>query len=91
MRTIRFNWDTQIDQSKHWIGYTDGTFWNGWPNVWVENQTFLEMMDFLDSEADASNTDDADSRKQMRELPRDVEGLVCIGYGYTPTILGEPE
>ena len=48
---------------------------------------FLEMMDYLDADADPGNEDDAESRREMRALPVDEDGLVCVGWGYTPSIV----
>ncbi len=84
---VRFNWDTQSDQAKNWPAFTDGTTWNGWPNLWIERAVFLEMMDFLDAEAGPNADLDDNGNNEMRQLPADEDGFVCIGWGYTPTII----
>ena len=73
MKPVYFN-----DASANlWQGFSDGTTWNGWDNVWVTPTTWEEMLAKW-----AVNGDDAESIQEMREqYTVGEDGLVCLGYG----------
>jgi hypothetical protein len=60
-------------------GYTDGTMWNGFNNVWV----LPEVRDEIVASADA-DWDDL-TVAMLRHEPTNANGLVSLAYGYATT------
>jgi hypothetical protein len=64
-------------------GMTDGTRWNGWPNVWIDGPT-------RDAVAVEIAADDPEMAAEVRALQPDASGLYSLAYGYTPNIEESP-
>ena len=68
-------------------GYTDGTKWNGFSNIWVDEKNFLLVIE------DLARDYNYDFEKMFNEVFFDdiitpnKNGLYCFGYGYTRNII----
>lgn len=69
--------------SPSWSGFTDGTTWNGWANVWCSPEVRDEIADYCES-----MRDDEESIAQMRARPVGEDGLVSLADGFAAEIDG---
>lgn len=72
-----------------WDGLTDGTYWNGYANVWVTPDTMTAIRAWLDRvEPGAVDPDEMDA--DITERTDTGRGLVCLANGWTAVIVGDP-
>ena len=62
-------------------GYTDGTMWNGFINVWV----LPEVRDEIVADLRMGGEDDEETANMLFHEPTDTNGLVSLAYGYATT------
>lgn len=74
---VRFSFDTEAE----FDGFTDGTTWNGFLNVWVTPETRDEIA-ATDDIFSTSNPDAQAERDEFKGLEPDESGLICLAYGY---------
>lgn len=61
-------------------GFTNGTRWNGWPNVWVRPDVAAAVAKWSRDEGDDETADEIEAKAP------DGDGLISLAYGYTPTL-----
>lgn len=71
----------RFDDSPVFEGWTDGTFWNGFANVWVAPDVReLIAQHFRNAEGDAYDD-------QIERLPLDRNGRVSLAMGYATSLV----
>lgn len=78
-----------FDDSPSFEGFTDGTTWNGWENVWCEDWVHAQVIEWLERYV-AENDLDTDDIDEFKNLEMDHEGLYSYAYGYCTWIVEEP-
>ena len=68
-----FNYGDEI-----FVGYSDGTRWNGWDNISVTEDVYDEIENYFDNDADCE-----------MEIKKGENGLYSYGYGFTTSIIKE--
>lgn len=76
LRKVRF----AFDEGPEWSGYTDGTTWNGWLNVWVAPATRDAIVKWMIRSGMDRSTIRSTAHLPMREI--DGKLLVSL-HGYT--------
>lgn len=82
MRPVRFT----FEGGPEFAGFTDGTTWNGWPNVWVTPDERDRIVAWFRAEPD---DDTADELARATIISDMTPPLVSLANGYTPTLCGE--
>lgn len=79
-RKVRFAFadDTEFD------GFTDGTTWNGFDNIWVDADTFEAVLTAWEK---AGNEDNAEMLAELREQTPDADGHYSFAYGFATQII----
>lgn len=87
MRAIRWSFDDAyaVDGSFNddliYDGFTDGTTWNGWDNVWVTPEVHKKVM--------AAIVADGGTVEDFAECTTNDDGLVCYGWMFCTSIFDE--
>ena len=68
-----FNYGDEV-----FVGYSDGTRWNGWDNISVTEDVHNEIENYFDNDADCE-----------MEIKKGENGLYSYGYGFTTSIIKE--
>ena len=76
-----------FDDGPTYLGYTDGTTWNGWANVWVDPDTNESNLDDVRRICKKIGQDEKEGLGGMDEIAPDDDGLICYAYGFTASIL----
>lgn len=88
LRKVAWSFDTGEAVEPGYVGYTDGTKWNGFDNIWIEP----DVRDQVAADAAKWPGDDGDTAVEIRALPIDERtGLVSLANGYTCLIWKEVE
>ena len=61
-------------------GLSDGSRWNGWGNVWIDEETMLQAIDWLAMVGYDGNFEDALDEMEGYLEPNN-DGLYCWGFG----------
>lgn len=70
-----------------WDAYSDGTYWNGFANVWVRRDTMTAILAWLDRvEPGAVDLDERDA--EVEERTDQATGLVNLSGGWAAEIVG---
>ena len=70
------------------IGYTDNTKWNGFDNIYVDEETHLQVIDYIAADYNY-NFEQMFSECDLDKIEPNNEGLYCYGYGMTTQIIKE--
>jgi hypothetical protein len=79
MKACRFT----FDETPAFDGFTDGTTWNGFDNVWVTPEVIEIITAYFRSH------DDPETATELEQLPMGFNGLICLGYGYATQITND--
>jgi hypothetical protein len=60
-------------------GFTDGTTWNGWANVWLGREEWERLLTVWSENA---NDDTAEYMAELRAQEPDADGLYSLACGY---------
>lgn len=66
-----------FDCGQNFAGYTDGTYWNGWSNVWVDAETHPIVIEFL-----RSIDTDLETVEEFENMEPDPDGLFSYSHGF---------
>lgn len=64
-----------FDDTEPHDGFTDGTTWNGWDNIWVTPAVHAAVIEEMAGHGDADMV-----------AMEPVDGLICYAYGYCTQI-----
>ena len=78
-----------FDSGEVFEGFSDGSTWNGWDNIYLKEESFLMVLDFL-----ANDVYGGDWCEMLEEVfYNDIEigenGLYSLAYGFTCQIIKE--
>ena len=86
MKIVLWFFTDSVDMYPCFNGYTDGTTWNGWNNIWVDEETHLKVLDYLAKDYDY-NFNLMFKENNFDELQPNKMGLYCYAYGMTCIII----
>ena len=76
-----------FDDGNVYDGYTDGSRWNGWINIWMDEKTYKLVLEEWMSHSDAVEEWTDEFSKLTPCESGEFEGLYSIAYGYTPHLI----
>jgi hypothetical protein len=76
-----------FDDSPEFEGFSDGSTWNGFDNVWVTPETRNRIVAWFRAQPDC-DADCEEGNQDMLALPVD-DGLVSLGWGYAASVSQE--
>lgn len=74
-----------FEDSPAFDGFTDGSRWNGFDNVWITPKTREAIVSWFADEY--GDPDTLASNADMMAIPADDNGLICLGCGYATQIV----
>jgi hypothetical protein len=79
MKNVKFDFGDGVIYD----GFTDGTTWNGFNNIWISDKVYRQMLNNF-------NHMMYDFRESgLFELTQDEEGLYSLSYGFSTIIVNE--
>ena len=75
---VIFDFGDGIDRK----GFTDGTTWNGFNNIWIDEKVYQNIIQHFDHINDIDESG-------LLELKKDDDGLYCLAYGYSTIIINK--
>ena len=76
MKKVLFDFGDGFD----YYGYTDGTTWNGFNNIWVTEKEYQRIIKHFDHINDIDESG-------LLELKKDESGLYSLAYGFSTIII----
>jgi len=82
-RPVRFAFPDEVE----FDGFTDGSCWNGFDNIWVTPDTFNTILSTWEKN---ENDDEREMIAELREQTPDADGLYSFAYGFATQVI-DPE
>ena len=79
MKKVRF----EFGDGNIYDGLTDGTTWNGFANIWIEDNVYRQILNNYDH-----NLYDY-KESELFELTTNKDGLFSLAYGFSTSIINE--
>jgi len=79
MKKVKF----EFGDGNIYDGLTDGSTWNGFANIWIEDNVYRQILNNYDH-----NLYDY-KESQLFELTTDKDGLFSLAYGFSTSIINE--
>lgn len=81
-RPVRWAFD---DPATVYEGFTDGSTWNGFDNIWVTQAVRDQVV--ADLRASEFADEEAETADDIAEMEPDEHGRICLGWGYATQIV----